>query len=322
MAIHDELPQGEAGALGIGRMAHLAGAALSLALIAGLAVWGYRLAVRDTTGVPVVRAMEGPMRVAPENPGGTVTAHQGLAVNAVAAEGTAAAPADTIVLAPRPIDLAEEDRAGTAAAPAAPVSARAVGSAGLLAAPGDAAATPEAVAAVEAEAIARAVAEATATAAADDGAPGSAAAPAAAPAGAAPAAARLPAGAFAPAVRPEPRPRPAAAAAAAAPVPAAAAAPLPVAVREVDPASLPPGTRLVQLGAFDSVAAAHAEWDRLVRRFGDLLAAKGRVVTEARSSGQVFYRLRAEGFADEAEARRFCSALLSEQAACIPVTQR
>ena len=41
------------------------GAALSLALIAGLGYWAYQLVVRDVTGVPVVRALEGPMRIAP-----------------------------------------------------------------------------------------------------------------------------------------------------------------------------------------------------------------------------------------------------------------
>ncbi|HMO73487.1 MAG TPA: SPOR domain-containing protein, partial [Paracoccaceae bacterium] len=35
-------------------------AVVSLALIVGLATWGYRLAVRDVAGVPVVRALEGP----------------------------------------------------------------------------------------------------------------------------------------------------------------------------------------------------------------------------------------------------------------------
>ena len=62
-----------------GRMSHLvhlAGATCSVALVIGLAVWGYKLAVRDVSGVPVVRAMEGPMRIAPENPGGEVADHQ------------------------------------------------------------------------------------------------------------------------------------------------------------------------------------------------------------------------------------------------------
>ena len=47
-----------------------AGAFLSVVLIAGLATWGWKLWVRDVSGVPVVRALEGPMRVTPDDPGG------------------------------------------------------------------------------------------------------------------------------------------------------------------------------------------------------------------------------------------------------------
>ena len=46
-------------------MANLAGAAVSLALIVGIGIWGYKLIMRDVSGVPVVRAAEGPMRIQP-----------------------------------------------------------------------------------------------------------------------------------------------------------------------------------------------------------------------------------------------------------------
>ena len=46
------------------------------------------------------------------------------------------------------------------------------------------------------------------------------------------------------------------------------------------------------------------------------------VVQSAQSGGRTFYRLRAHGFAGEDDARRFCAALLAENAACIPVAQR
>ena len=42
----------------------------------------------------------------------------------------------------------------------------------------------------------------------------------------------------------------------------------------------------------------------------------------AQSGGRTFFRLRAHGFADEDETRRFCAALLAENASCIAVTQR
>ncbi|MFN3938870.1 MAG: SPOR domain-containing protein, partial [Gemmobacter sp.] len=107
----------------VGRLINFTGAALSLALLVGVVVWGYRIAVRDATGVPVIQAMQGPMRVAPEDPGGVVAAHLGLAVNRVAGEGTAAPPAERVILAPRPIDLSDEDRPGLGVPVPQPVAA-------------------------------------------------------------------------------------------------------------------------------------------------------------------------------------------------------
>jgi hypothetical protein len=97
----------------------------------------------------------------------------------------------------------------------------------------------------------------------------------------------------------------------------------PVAVAaEIDPATLTVGTRLVQLGAFDDSDGARSEWARLQGRFGELLAAKSMVVQAAQSGGRTFYRLRAHGFADEDEARRFCAALVAENTPCIPAQHR
>jgi hypothetical protein len=91
---------------------------------------------------------------------------------------------------------------------------------------------------------------------------------------------------------------------------------------EVDADAIPLGTRLAQLGAFDSAEVARAEWDRLAGRFGDFLDGKQRVIQRAESGGRTFYRLRAMGFADLGDARRFCSALVAERAECIPVVTR
>ena len=103
------------------RLTNGAGAAVSVALMVGLAVWGYRIAVRDANGVPVVRAIEGPMRVAPEDPQGVQMAHQGLAVNSVAAVGEVAAPADRLMLAPRPVELSAGDKPGFEPIPASAI---------------------------------------------------------------------------------------------------------------------------------------------------------------------------------------------------------
>ena len=63
----------------VGRLVNLAGAALSVTLMLGVGVWSYRLMVRDVTGVPVIRALGGPIRVSPDDPGGRQAALQGRA---------------------------------------------------------------------------------------------------------------------------------------------------------------------------------------------------------------------------------------------------
>jgi hypothetical protein len=92
--------------------------------------------------------------------------------------------------------------------------------------------------------------------------------------------------------------------------------------RTVDAATLAPGTRLVQLGAFPGSGDAVKQWNALERRFGDLMADKSRVVQKAEAGGRAFYRLRAYGFKGDADARRFCAALAAEGAICVPVVLR
>lgn len=93
------------------RLMGYAGGVVSIALILGLGVWGARLILRDVRGIPVVEALEGPMRVAPEDPGGEVADHAGLAVNELLA-GQAAAPArDQVTLAPQGPGIVTDDAA-------------------------------------------------------------------------------------------------------------------------------------------------------------------------------------------------------------------
>jgi hypothetical protein len=124
-----------------------------------------------------------------------------------------------------------------------------------------------------------------------------------------------PEGAITTSIRPKARPgnRPAAA-----PVEAVAMA----APKEIDPATIVIGTRLVQFGTFDTADEARAEWTRLQGRFGDLMTEKAMVVQPAESSGRTFYRLRAHGFEGEDDARRFCSAFVAENGVCIPVPHK
>lgn len=305
----------------LSHIVHLAGAACSVALVIGLGVWGYKLAVRDVNGVPVVRAMEGPMRVAPENPGGTIADHQGLAVNMVAALGTAAPPPDRLVLAPRPVELSYEDTPGLAAAGAPQPLQVAAPVGGTMPTPQLAAPQPAIMPATpvvpentgpDPDAVAQALAEALATPL-DDGVEPEATT-------------ELAATADAPSSGIRPRARPVAPGA----VQPAAIEPVsltdqtlgPPATTEVDPSMIPAGTRLVQLGAFDTPEMARAEWAKLTNQFGPLMDGKALVVQAAESGGRTFFRLRAHGFADETEARGFCTTMLEQNASCIPVEQR
>lgn len=306
-------------------MANWAGAAMSLALVVGIAVWGYGVVARDVSGVPIVEALSGPMRVAPDDPGGRLADHQGLAVNAVAGFGGAADPVDRLTLAPRAAGLQADDVALGVLAPVEtprnvqPTLAR---NAEIIEVRPTGTPIPEspepnsALSALADEIAARAkplsalpegtdaeVVTALASVLPDtdrvlfDG-PGLSRSlrPRLRPAGLASA----------------PRTTQAAVVAAAASVP----------VTEVDPATLSAGTRLVQIGAFDSPEAARTEWQRLDGRFGDYLDGKDRVIQKASSGGRTFYRLRAHGFEDLSDARRFCAAFVAQKVDCIPVVTR
>lgn len=306
------------------------GALVSVALIAGLGVWGYKLWVRDVSGVPVVRALEGPMRIAPEDPGGMAAEHQGLAVNNIAAEGEAAPPPDMLVLAPRPVKLTPEDQSPAeiaaeqealnaaemvAAKEAEAVSAidqalaEALGSTAEAGEPQAAevasvmAASLEQAVVAEPEADNEAASAELAVESSDD-------VDGAVPADVAGVSRSL---------RPLAKPVQLASlqADAAMAAPGATTASL-----DVDPETIPVGTRLAQLGAFDTVAVAEAEWTTLAEQFSDVMGGKGRVIQQAQSGGKTFYRLRVAGFEDINDARRFCSVLLAAGASCIPVITR
>jgi hypothetical protein len=87
----------------------------------------------------------------------------------------------------------------------------------------------------------------------------------------------------------------------------------------VTTAAFPVGTNLVQLGAFTTPALAAAEWDRLQAQFGQLISDRDRVIQVSNQSSGTWYRLRASGFTDRAEARRLCAAMQAEGAECIAV---
>src|SRR6056297_185755 len=82
----------------LARLAYAAGALLSVALTVGMCVWGYQILARDVSGVPVIRAAEGPIRVQPDDPGGEQALNQGLSVNEVAAGGPVSGPVESVIL--------------------------------------------------------------------------------------------------------------------------------------------------------------------------------------------------------------------------------
>jgi hypothetical protein len=322
-------------------VAALTGAGLSLAIVIGVGVWSYQLIARDVAGVPVVRAVQGEMRIRPAEPGGAEALNQGLAVNNVAAAGGAAGPSERIVLAPEPIDLSNEDTALidqlAAAQPrfapdggaSTDADTRANGTLTLTArVGGDVLATDPKMASIEALA-AKIAAGATPlttqgefktdpiqTSAGNMKTEAASIHQVLAPVVLSQDAIATNIPGVTLSLRPKLRPQ------------GVRTASLNVldatssGVKDVDPASIPAGTRLVQLGAYESPEIARNDWMRFTARFGDYMAGKDRVVQRATSGGRTFYRLRAMGFSDLGDARRFCSALTAQNTDCIPVVTR
>ncbi|WP_112321462.1 SPOR domain-containing protein [Oceanibium sediminis] len=282
------------------------GAAISLLVLVSFIVWAYRLGQRDASDIPVIRAMDGPVRVQPADPGGTVVGNQGLEVNEILAGDSAGQP-ERISVAPATLPLREEDtpadpdsgadeaaETDTAFLEAAPETTGAEdGEAGVDGTATDIAALIEEVNAEDQTDVL--LEEGADIDFVDSGVNAD--------------------------LRPQPRPRgfrPAPAApSAAADGPAAVAANTRGAQVE-----LTAGTRLIQLGAFDSAELAEGQWDLLQEAHGDLLGSKDRFVQRAEQNGRVFYRLRVVGFDDRNAQRAMCEALRARDVDCIPVTVR
>ncbi|HEV8034585.1 SPOR domain-containing protein [Yoonia sp.] len=291
-------------------LVNFAGAAFSLALILGVSFWGYKLIVRDVSGIPVVRAMEGDMRVLPDNPGGGVAAHTGLSVNEVAAMGEAGGPEDRLVLAPRTAGLSPEDLDVQPAQEVISTVSAAIEdvTAGFEAEVFE----NETVAAPEVQDDATALAAQLAALSTE---PPMIPEEEAQDPNVIPATVPGVSTSVRPVIRPANMRIPAPVAAA---TPAATPAPATSEVA-VTTADFPVGTNLVQLGAFPNPSLAAAEWDRLQSRFGQLMGGRERVIQVSNQSSATWYRLRASGFEDRAEARRLCAALQAEGAECIAV---
>ncbi|MCP5072815.1 MAG: SPOR domain-containing protein [Rhodobacteraceae bacterium] len=267
-------------------------ATVSIAVVAGFVYWAFSIGTRDPNNVPIIRAMEGPARVLPEDPGGEQASHQGLAVNSVQADGGVAAPADQVVLAPTPEELSDEDTAGAGVVPKA--RAKLAAADPVIETPEQQSGSDVVAAAIQQDMAASEETEVQ------------------------PVRKRVLSGtAFSPERSPRPQNRPADLSVELASVESISESTSPESV-----SSVPIGTRLVQLGAYDSAALAAKEWDKLFTKHSDLLDEKKRLVVSAESGGRKFYRLRAVGFNSLDESRTLCSALLARGTPCIPVTAR
>ena len=279
------------------------GAALSLFLLAGAIGWSYQLIVRDVNQIPIVRAQLGPLRVAPDNPGGLTAANQGLSVTQLAVNEKPLL-SNEIYLAPAAeilneenlaLKVTEEYESNKVDGAFEIKEVNAENSMNLEALPdqkevdsrsNDVGVLSKAAFSQKKIEIENAVSLALSISNDPDKSLSW----------------------LRPKIRPvgfyrngnitedqivsnEPMPK------------------------------LPIGSAVVQLGAFDSKSLAESEWQRFEKILGSILIPKKMVVQKAESGGKIFYRLRASGFSDISDARQFCTAI-SDKVACIPVVTR
>ena len=101
-------------------------------------------------------------------------------------------------------------------------------------------------------------------------------------------------------------------------------APTPAATQAAQPAPPSPtiahpsavGAAQVQLAAVGSEQAAQAEWQRLSKKYPELLASRHLAMSHVDRDGKTFWRVRTGGFADAASATSFCTQIKAKGAAC------
>ncbi|MDG1675985.1 MAG: SPOR domain-containing protein [Paracoccaceae bacterium] len=275
------------------------GAVLSLSLLAGAIGWSYKLVVRDINQIPIVRAQLGPLRVAPDNPGGLTAANQGLSVTQLAVNEKPLL-SDEINLAPAAEILNEE----TSASLLREVDKlnqidetyeiKEINAENTISLDGSSGAMKE-EAVSKTESLVAQVAFSQKKVEIEN----------------AVSLALSITSEFDPSLtslRPKTRPR-------------SVQQNRELIVSKEPMSKLPIGSAIVQLGAFDSKSLAESEWRRFEKLLGSILAPKQMIIQKAESGGKIFYRLRASGFNDISDARQFCTAI-SDKVACIPVVTR
>jgi hypothetical protein len=264
------------------KYANIVGAFLSFAVFIGVVAWGAKTLMRDSSGVPVVRALEGPPRVAPLDPGGVPASHQGLTVNQVSSSQKTVLVGELLQLAPRPIKLQVEDLPIVE-----PTMNKSFGlqeltktnvliKESMIVEPStDAEVIDKLTSILSVSTLSSSMIET----------PGV-----------------MLNGSLRPRLRPE----------------SGLQTILPLKVvassREV-----PLGTLMVQLGAFSDKNTASEAWEKLSTRYGNYFVGKQDIILNGKMAGQEIYRLRVYGFNDINESRRLCSALQGQNAECYPV---
>ena len=271
---------------------NIVGSVISLAVFVGIFGWGMQTIFRDSSGVPVVRALDGPVRIAPEVPGGVLASHQGLTVNEVSSSQIHVALEDRLQLAPRPINLMAEDQpmvmllVNSAEKPSLNlVSLEALDATDDMPTINE---TPKGLGEVLSSStpIIPNVSDSRMT-------------------GLTNAAASIGSG---PAISLRPRVRSTV-------IVLKQSLAQVVATQQV----ILQGAPMAQLGAFGSKEMAMQAWTSLSQRHGDYLVGKQHVILEATVGGTIIYRLRVHGFASLADSRRICTALISQNAECYSV---
>ena len=279
------------------------GAALSLLLLAGAISWSYKLIVRDINQIPIVRAQGGPLRVAPTDPGGLTAANQGLSVTQLAVNEQPLL-SDEIYLAPAAEMLSKENletkieegyvhNNNDKKLEIKEVSAE--NNINLKAwsdqvqintGSENEVVLSEAVFSQKKLDIQNAVSMALSITDNTD--------------------------VFRVSLRPQIRPIS---------LNQDGSKNFGQAASSGQISQLTVGSAVVQVGAFDNKALAESEWKRLENLLGSILITKQMIIQKAESGGKIFYRLRASGFDNIADARQFCTAI-DDKVACIPVVTR
>jgi len=280
------------------------GAVISLNLILWAGYWTYNIISRDINGIPIVAAQPGPLRVAPDTPGGIEAEHIELAVTKIASQELPPNP-QAVVLAPGTEKLTPDDITIFQAVGQKKIIDRQAAlknqiHVGVI--------EPDLSKEISFEPVNTVTNTANYSISENQS--------------------ELVAAALALALKPsadnlignavaqnkfkqiKPRPRPG----------SLLEVSLSTTETVIRPAlaSVETGLAVVQFGTFATETVAFEEWDRLSKNLSVILDDRPKYVERIKRNGNEIYRLRLGGFVNIDDASRFCSAVISQEN-CVPV---